>query len=112
MFLVVDIDEVLDTSQKGTAAAAFLRKEYEKHKKARDALAKDKRAEYEREATMNLERERARLRQEVLVEVRKLVQALMKEKGAKVVLPRAQTLAYDDKIDVTAEVLRRLNASA
>jgi Skp family chaperone for outer membrane proteins len=110
--LVVDLARVLDESALGKQAAAALQAKFDDARgRYEKLLAKNKSmaAELEREAVLDIERERGRMREQLLAKVRPIVAALMGEKKARVVVDAAACLAVADGVDVTDEVLRRLS---
>jgi Skp family chaperone for outer membrane proteins len=90
-----------------------MRAQHEKLK-ARGTTEKGKReaaaaaSAFERDATVQLEAERARLRTEVLAVCRPLIATLMAERKADVVVDAAAVLAVSAAVDVTDELLKRL----
>jgi Skp family chaperone for outer membrane proteins len=109
--LVVDLARVLDESALGKQAAMALQAKFDDARARYEKLvAKNKNmaAELEREAVLDIERERGRMREELLAKVRPIVAALMSETKARVVVDAAACLAIADGVDVTDEVLRRL----
>ncbi len=110
--LVVDVRTLLDESAEGKRAAAALEASFHEHKHKRDALdeGEDVRR-FEAEAVATLEGERARLREALLARARAVIEEVRRERDAAVVVDRALTLAAADAVDVTAEVLARLDAA-
>lgn len=109
--LVVDLARVLDESAAGKQGAAQLQAKFDDARARYEKLhAKNKSmaAELEREAVLDIERERARLREQLLAQVRPIVATLLAEKKASVVIDAAACLATAAGVDVTDEVLRRL----
>ncbi len=121
--LVVDLNRVLDESALGKGGAAALAARYatlkEQHDKLQQKGASEKgkaaaaaaAAEFERGAQQELERERARLREDVLARTRPIVAALLTEKKAEVVVDAAAVLASVAGVDVTDVVVARLDAA-
>jgi outer membrane protein len=58
-----------------------------------------------------LQRSQAYVRQQIFNAVGPIVQAVMRERGASIVLAREAALAVSPTLDVTAEVIRRLDAA-
>lgn len=58
-----------------------------------------------------LQRSQAFVRQQIFNAVGPIVQAVMRERGATIVLAREAALAVSPTLDVTAEVIRRLDAA-
>lgn len=58
-----------------------------------------------------LQRSQAYVRQQIFNAVGPIVQAVMRERGASIVLAREAALAVAPTLDVTAEVIRRLDAA-
>ena len=58
-----------------------------------------------------LQRSQAFVRQQIFNAVGPIVQAVMRERGASIVLAREAALAVSPTLDVTAEVIRRLDAA-
>jgi Skp family chaperone for outer membrane proteins len=118
--LVVDLTRVLDESAPGKRGAAALQARFEtakaQHEKlrSRGTTERGKReadvaaAAFESEAFQELERERAKLRQEVLALARPVIADLMKERKAVVVVDAASCLAVTSGIDVTDDIVKRL----
>jgi Skp family chaperone for outer membrane proteins len=103
--VVLDVNRLLDECAAGKAGAKALQSEYKKLKKQREKLPEDRRASFDARAFNTLEKERAQLRADVLAKARPVVQRLMSERGAKVVLRAEQALAFDGSVDITAEVI-------
>ena len=58
-----------------------------------------------------LQRSQAAVRQQIFNAVGPIIQAVMRERGASIVLTRDAALAVAPTLDVTAEVIRRLDAA-
>ena len=58
-----------------------------------------------------LQRSQAYVRQQIFNAVGPIIQAVMRERGANIVLARDAALAVSPTLDVTAEVIRRLDAA-
>lgn len=58
-----------------------------------------------------LQRSQAYVRQQIFNAVGPIIQAVMRERGATIVLAREAALAVSPTLDVTAEVIRRLDAA-
>jgi Skp family chaperone for outer membrane proteins len=58
-----------------------------------------------------LQRNQAYVRQQIFNAVGPIIQAVMRERGATIVLARDAALAVSPSLDVTAEVIRRLDAA-
>ena len=120
-FLVVDLNRVLDDSSIGRAAARQLQQRFDAARAAVEKLASrgssphgrarsgDAAAELEASERAGLEAERSRLRAEVLARVRPIIEAVAKDRSADVVLDAAAVIACVSAVDVTDEVLRRLD---
>jgi len=118
--LVVDLNRVLDESAPGKRGAVALQARFDEMRaqheklKARGTTEKGKReadvaaSAFERDATLQLEAERARLRTDVLAVCRPLIATLMAEKKADVVVDAAAVLAVATAVDVTDALLKRL----
>ncbi|MDP2342408.1 MAG: OmpH family outer membrane protein [Deltaproteobacteria bacterium] len=118
--LVVDLSRVLDESAPGKRGAAALQARFDaaraQHEKlrSRGTTERGKReadaaaTAFETEAVQELERERAKLRQEVLALARPLIAALMAERKAAIVVDAAACLAIAAAVDVTDDVVKRL----
>jgi outer membrane protein len=120
--VVVDTGRLLDESPAGKAGAAALQTRYDNDKARYDALrekgttekgrrqAEEAAAGFERQAFAELEAERAALARKVLEGARPLIAAVMKERGASIVVDARATIAFDGAIDITDLVLQRLSA--
>jgi Skp family chaperone for outer membrane proteins len=110
--LVVDVARVLDQSRAGQAGALKLRKRADAakatHQGMRDAVAA---AAFEREAVVEIERERAALREALLATIQSVTEMVRLKRGATVVVDRGVVLAVDPAADVTAEVIALLDAA-
>jgi outer membrane protein len=118
--VVVDTGRLLDESPTGKAGAAALQARYEADKARYDALrekgttekgrrqAEEAAAAFERQAFAELEAERAALARQVLEGARPLIAAVMKERGAVIVVDARATIAFDGAVDITDLVLLRL----
>jgi outer membrane protein len=58
-----------------------------------------------------IQRSDAYVRQQIFQAVNPIIQALLRERGAQIVLAREAALAVNPALDVTAEVVRRLDAA-
>lgn len=118
--IVVDTGRLLDESPAGQAGRATLQAHYEAEKarfeKLRDKgtttqgrqKAEEAAAAFEREAFAGLEAERAALARQVMDGARAAIAAVMKERGAVVVVDARAAVAFDPAVDVTDLVLARL----
>jgi outer membrane protein len=118
--VVVDTGRLLDESPAGKAGARALQAHYEAEKARYDALrekgttekgrrqAEEAAVAFERQAFAELEAERAALARQVLDGARPVIAAVMKERGAVVVVDARAAIAFDDTVDITDHVLRRL----
>ena len=102
-----------------------IRGEYESLQKAQTSMAKEavqakaqeiqKRQETAEREVQTKQQEYARsvqyVRQQILEAVNPIITAVMREKGAQVALDQSVTLAAAASLDVTADVLQRLNAT-
>jgi Skp family chaperone for outer membrane proteins len=119
--IVVDLKRLLDESKRGQVAAQELQARFDAARVSFERLsakgtssqgrqqAAEVAAEFERDALRQLEEERARLRTALLDAARPLLASVMKERRAQVVLDARACLVVDDAIDITNELLRRLD---
>jgi Skp family chaperone for outer membrane proteins len=120
--LVVDVSRILDDSRAGRAAAQQLQARYDNARAAVDKLASrgstssgrarsvEAAGEFEANERAAIEAERVRLRSELLARARPIIEAIAKERGADVVVDAAAVITCAANVDVTDEVLRRLDA--
>ncbi len=118
--VVLDTARLLDESPAGKAGAATLQAHYEAEKARYEALrdkgttekgrrqAEEAATEFERQAFAALEAERAALARSVLDAARPIVAAIMKERGAGIVLDARAALVFDGAVDITDVVLQQL----
>ena len=106
--VILDIPRLLDESAPGKAGGKTLQTKYAALKKEREQLPEAERATFDAKAFNTLEKERAALRAAVLSKAKPHVEAAMKARGAKVVVPADRTLAFDPSVDITDEVLKKL----
>lgn len=122
--LVADLNRVLDESSAGRAAARQLQERFDAARAAVDKLASrgssphgrarsgEAAADLEATERAAIEAERSRLRTAVLERARPVIEAVAKERGASVVVDAAAVIACVAAVDVTDEIIRRLDAQA
>ena len=108
--LIVDLARVLDESNFGKAAAKMLKAQFEAARKKRRTIKESDYAAFDREATIAIEKERARFRQELLQKAQPIIVQIQKSRGADCVLHADALLSYSPAVDITDEVLRLLDA--
>lgn len=122
-FLVVDMMQVLDESALGKSGADALKQQYDDARERFDALREQAKAAvgparqtlteetqaYESEALAELDAKREALRDELLEAARAHVEALRAERKAELVLDARAVVLCADAIDITREVIARLN---
>lgn len=98
--LIVDINRVLEESEVGRTATEVLEAKWKKGSKGprAETLKRD------------LEKQRAGLREKLLARVRPALAALVKERGAQVVLPAHSVVAHAAEVDVTEAVIAAVDA--
>jgi len=123
-FVVVDLARVLDQSEAGRRASAELTRDFTSAREHLEGLraqakvqkgalqksATDELQRSEREAMSSLDDKKAALRKKLLDDARPIVDALMREKGATLVLDAAAVVLAPAASDVTDEVIARLDA--
>jgi Skp family chaperone for outer membrane proteins len=108
--LIVSVTDILDRSKAGQEAAKALEGRFVKAKEKRATMTDAvEAAKFEIDAIREIEGERNRLRDALLVKARVAAEAVRVEKGADIVVDKSLALAADTGLDVTDEVLRRLN---
>lgn len=108
--LTVNVLDVLDRSRAGKQAAAALEARFQAAKQKRAALAEgSEAARFEIDAVREIEVERGRLREELLAKARVVCEGLRTERKASLVVDRGLALAFDPALDVTDEVIARLD---
>jgi outer membrane protein len=95
---------------RGKALGDQFRVEYENLQKAQPSMAKEAFQEM-RGRQEDANRSVQYVRQQILTAVNPIITALMREKGASLALDREATLAISPSLDVTADVLTRLNTA-
>jgi len=99
-------ENLLKARQSNTMAPeAFQNKEKDLQTKQNNARTELGRSEQE------FGRSQAYVRQQIFNAVGPIIQAIMRERGASIVLARDAALAINPTLDVTAEVIRRLDAA-
>ena len=118
--LVVDLARVLDESALGKRGAVALQARFDDARAQHDKLqsrattvegqrkAEEAAAAFAADALTGIEGERARLRAELLSQVRPIVASLMQSKNADVVIDAGACLAIGAGVDITDDVLQRL----
>jgi Skp family chaperone for outer membrane proteins len=123
---LIDLARVLDESQKGQDAVQQLQtkldaaqSKYEELKaQARDVAGAAQKAlseelkEFDSQSLEALEEERLTMRQELLEQVRMIIQTLSEERGYDWVLDNNAVILGPTGSDITNEVIDRLNANA
>lgn len=110
LVLCVNVPDVLDRSRAGKQAAAALEARFQAARQKRATLEEGvEAARFEIDAVREIEGERTRLREELLAKARRVCEEIRQEKGAALVVDRSVVLAWDPALDVTNEVLARLD---
>jgi Skp family chaperone for outer membrane proteins len=123
-FLVVDVDRVFEESEHGRAAAASMKSLWERTQARHDELAEkfEKAAGAQRKAAREalvafeaerkdeLGKRRQALRGAVSALISSVIQGYAKEHGVEWIIDRRAALVFPSHADVTAEILRRVNA--
>ncbi len=119
--LVVDLNRVLDESREGRAAAQQLQQRFAALQAAVDKLgargassagrarSTEAASELQSREGAAIEDERGRLRAALLGRARPIIEAIARERGAAVVVDATAVIACAAAVDVTDEVLRRLD---
>lgn len=122
--LVVDMGRVLDECPAGRAASVTLQQRYTASKAAFEKLrgkadgagssagrarAEEAAAQFQEQAIAEIEAERARLGQAAVATILPVLEAVRSERGAGIVVDTRTTLAAAAGLDITDEVLRRLD---
>ena len=126
-FVVLDIQQVLDQTKEGLAAAKVLDTRWQKAKarydelikiaeKTKDPVARQKAEgaanDFEESAVDEIEEERHKRREALLTKANPVIAALAKEKGADLVLDRGAVLHCTDELDITQTIIERLDILA
>lgn len=108
--LVVRIVAVLDSTREGKEGAAALEQQFAAARAAVEALpAGAERSAAEVRAVREIEAERARRREALLVRARAVAEKIRAQRGAALVMDAGLTLAMDAGLDITAEVVAALD---
>lgn len=124
-YLVIDSTALLDKSKVGAEAAKHLEQTWTesqaRHQKLKEQAkgatgpalkaVQQQVADFERESLTALEHKRASLREKLIERARPLLKELAAAAGAKMVLERsAVAFLADDKLDITAQVIAKVDA--
>ena len=111
--LTLRVVDLLDRSREGMAGAHLLQERLAAAHRQRLALPEaETRQRFEEDAARAIEGERVRLRERLLTRIRAIAEDLREERGASAVLDDGLCLARAPDVDVTEEVLARLDAPA